>query len=65
MLHLTENIPSDPVDMMLLLTMEFEVDAWASNQGDGRVTGPFVSDSPELRVMSRAYVDFVHVYKKQ
>ncbi len=60
----TENIPSDPVDMMLLLTMEFQVDAWAINQGDGRVSGPFVSDGPQLRVMSRALVDFVRVYKK-
>ena len=60
----TENIPSDPVDMMMLLTMEFQVDAWAVNQGDGRVSGPFVSDGPQSRVMSRAVVDFVRVYKK-
>jgi len=60
----TENIPSDPVDMMMLLTMEFQIDAWAVNQGDGRVSGPFVSDGSESRVMSRAVVDFVRVYKK-
>jgi len=60
----TENVPSDPVDMMMLLTMEFQIDAWAVNQGDGRLSGPFVSDDPESRVMSRAVVDFVRVYKK-
>ena len=51
--------------MMMLLTLEFEVDAWTSNQGDGRVSGPFVSDNAQTRVMSRAVVDFVRVYKKQ
>lgn len=61
----TENIPTDPVDMMMLLTMEFQVNAWAANQGDGRVSGPFVSDNAQTRVMSRAVVDFVRVYKKQ
>jgi len=59
----TDNIPSDPVDMMMLLTLEFEVDAWTVNQGDGRVSGPFVSDEPDVRVMSRALVDFVRVYR--
>ncbi len=58
----TENIPSDPVDMMLLLTMEFQVNAWDPNQGDGRISGPYVSDSEEMREMSRALVDYVRVY---
>jgi hypothetical protein len=61
----TDNIPSDPFDMMLMLTMEFQVNAWDGNQGDGRVSGPFVSDNSQMREMSRAYVDFVRVYKKQ
>ncbi|MGJ8653081.1 MAG: glycoside hydrolase family 16 protein [Opitutaceae bacterium] len=61
----TENIPSDPVDMMLLLTMEFQPNAWDPNQGDGRSSGPFVSDTAELREMSRALVDYVRVYTLQ
>lgn len=60
----TENIPSDPVDMMMLLTMEFQPNSWDPNQGDGRIEGPFVSDTPEMREMSRALVDFVRIYKK-
>ncbi|MFG0255677.1 MAG: family 16 glycosylhydrolase, partial [Rhodopirellula sp. JB053] len=50
----TENIPTDPVDMMILLTMEFKPNAWDPNQGDGRTEGPFVSDTPKMREMSRA-----------
>lgn len=61
----TENIPSDPVDMLLLLTMEFQPNAWDPNQGDGRVEGPYVSDGPKMREMSRALVDFVRVYRKK
>lgn len=61
----TENIPSDPVDMMLLLTMEFQKNAWDPNQGDGRYSGPAVFEDETHREMSRAYVDFVRVYKKQ
>ncbi|MGZ0709468.1 glycoside hydrolase family 16 protein [Coraliomargarita sp. W4R53] len=58
----TENIPSDPVDMMMLLTMEFQPNAWDPNQGDGRVSGPYVSDTEDMREMSRALVDYVRVY---
>lgn len=61
----TENIPSDPVDMMLLLTMEFQPNAWDPNQGDGRISGPYVSDSETMTEMSRALVDYVRVYVKQ
>ena len=61
----TENIPSDPVDVMLLLTMEFQPNAWDPNQGDGRSTGPYVSDTEDLREMSRALVDYVRVYVRQ
>ena len=60
-----DNIPSDPVDMMMLLTMEFKVNTWDPNQGDGRVDGPFVSDDEKMREMSRAYVDYVRVYKQK
>ncbi|MDF1740985.1 MAG: family 16 glycosylhydrolase [Verrucomicrobiales bacterium] len=60
-----ENIPTDPVDMMMFLTLEFKPNAWDPNQGDGRVEGPYVSDSPEMREMSRALVDFVRVYRKE
>jgi len=60
-----ENIPSDPVDMMLLLTLEFKINAWDPDQGDGRVEGPFVSDDEKMREMSRAYVDYVRIYKKK
>ena len=60
----TENIPTDPVDMMILLTLEYQKDMWDPDQGDGRSEGPFVTDSPEKREMSRALVDFVRVYKK-
>lgn len=61
----TSNIPSDPVDMMMLLTMEFQPNAWQSNQGDGRTAGPYVSDTAAMREMSRAVIDYVRVYRKQ
>ena len=61
----TDNIPSDPVDMMMLLTLEFKPNSWDRQQGDGRTEGPFVSDTPKLREMSRVLVDYVRVFKKQ
>jgi hypothetical protein len=61
----TENIPSDPVDMMILLTMEFEKDGWWGSLGDGRSEGPYVSDDTTMREMSRVLIDYVRVYKKQ
>ena len=61
----TENIPTEPVDMMILLTLEYQKNLWDPDQGDGRTEGPFVSDDAEQRVMSQAYVDFVRVYKKE
>ena len=61
----TENIPTEPVDMMILLTLEYQKNQWDSDQGDGRSEGPFVSDDAKLRVMSQVVVDFVRVYKKQ
>lgn len=61
----TENIPTDPVDMMILLTLEYQKNAWDPDQGDGRTEGPFVSDDAKMRVMSKVLVDFVRVYKKQ
>ncbi|QDT02406.1 Glucan endo-1,3-beta-glucosidase A1 precursor [Rubripirellula lacrimiformis] len=61
----TENIPTDPVDMMVLLTLEFQPNSWDPNQGDGRTEGPFVSDTPKQREMSRAIVDYVRVFKKK
>ena len=60
-----DHIPSDPVDMMMMLTMEFKVNTWDPKQGDGRVDGPFVSDDEKMREMSRAYVDYVRVYKQK
>ena len=60
----TENIPSDPVDMMMLLTLEFQKDMWDPDQGDGRTEGPSVSDDEKLREMSRVLIDYVRVYKK-
>jgi len=60
----TENIPSDPVDMMILLTLEFQKNMWDPDQGDGRTEGPSVSDKKTLREMSRVLVDYVRVYKK-
>ena len=61
----TENIPTEPVDMMIFLTLEFQKNAWDPDQGDGRTEGPFISDDEKQRVMSQVYVDFVRVYKKQ
>lgn len=61
----TDNIPSDPVDMMLLLTMEFQKDLWDRKAGDGRTSGPMVSEDAETRVMSEALIDYVRVYRKQ
>lgn len=60
----TGNIPTDPVDMMMLLTLEFQPNAWDPNQGDGRTAGPYVSDSSSMREMSRALIDYVRVYRK-
>ena len=61
----TENIPTDPVDMMILLTLEYQKNVWDPDQGDGRTEGPFVSDDEKLRVMSQVYVDYVRVYKQK
>jgi len=61
----TDNIPSNPVDMMMMLTMEFQKNAWDPNQGDGRFSGPYVSNSSTMKEMSRAYVDYVRVYEKK
>lgn len=61
----TNNIPTDPVDMMLMLTMEFQKNAWDPNQGDGRTAGPYVSDNSTVREMSRVLIDHVRVYRKQ
>lgn len=61
----TNNIPTDPVDMMMLLTLEFQLNAWDPSQGDGRTSGPFYSDNSSTREMSRALVDYVRVYRKQ
>lgn len=60
-----ENIPSNPVDMLMLLTLEFQKNAWDPNQGDGRLSGPFVKENGSIRVMSRAYIDYVRVYRKK
>ncbi len=60
-----QNVPTNPVDMMMLLTMEFQRNAWDPNQGDGRTAGPFVSETSTQRVMSQALVDYVRVYRKQ
>lgn len=60
----TENIPTDPVDMMMLLTMEFKPNSWDPHQGDGRSEGPYVSDDGKLREMSRVLIDHVRIYKK-
>lgn len=60
----TENIPSDPVDMMIMLTLEYQLNSWDPDQGDGRTEGPFISDDEKKREMSRVLVDFVRVYKK-
>ncbi len=61
----TDNIPTNPVDMMMLLTMEFQPNAWDPNQGDGRTSGPKVSENTNTRVMSQALIDYVRVYRKQ
>ena len=60
----TENIPTEPVDMMILLTLEFQKDMWDPDQGDGRTEGPSVSDDEKMREMSRVLVDYVRVYTK-
>lgn len=61
----TENIPTDPVDMMILLTLEFKPNSWDPHQGDGRTEGPFVSDTPDMREMSRVLVDHVRVFRQE
>ena len=61
----TENIPTEPVDMVLLLTLEYQINAWDPDQGDGRTEGPFVSEDESERVMSQVLVDYVRSYVKQ
>jgi beta-glucanase (GH16 family) len=64
----TDNVPSDPVDMMMMLTIEFSENSWWSGKGDGRVDGPSVDDpdnNKTIREMSRVLVDHVRVYRKQ
>ena len=61
----TENIPSEPVDMMILLTLEYQENAWDPDQGDGRSEGPFVQDDSKKRVMSEVLVDYVRSYSKK
>ena len=61
----TENIPSEPVDMMILLTLEYQKNAWDPDQGDGRSEGPFVLDDKSKRVMSQVFVDYVRSYVKK
>lgn len=60
----TDNLPTDPVDMMMFLTMEFKKDQWDGNQGDGRINGPAVATNGNERVMSRAFVDYVRIHEK-
>ena len=62
------NVPSNPRDMMILLTLEFQVDKWEGNQGDGRTTtdtNGYISDNSTLRVLSEVEVDWVRVHKMQ
>ena len=61
----TKHIPTEPVDMMMLLTLEFMPNSWDPNQGDGRTEGPCVFENEQMREMSRALVDFVRVYRKE
>jgi beta-glucanase (GH16 family) len=60
----TDHIASDPVDMMMMLTFEFQPNIWNEKAGDGRSVGPFVSDNATTREMSRATVDYVRVYQR-
>ena len=60
----TRNIPTDPDDMMMLLTMEFKPGSWGDGGVDGRYTGPKVKEESGYREMSRVLVDHVHVYRK-
>lgn len=59
-----EHIPTNPVDMFMMLTLEFKKNAWDREQGDGRIEGPCVSDDENLREMSRVLVDFVRIYRQ-
>lgn len=64
------HIPSDPVDMMMMLTLEFaEKDThWWANKGDGRIEGPSVDDpnnNKTVREMSRVLIDYVRVHRAQ
>lgn len=61
----TDHIPSNPVDMMMLLTLEYQLNAWQSGQDDGKFVGPYVSNTSTMREMSRVLVDYVHIHKKQ
>ena len=59
-----EHIPTDPVDMLMMLTLEFKKNAWDRDQGDGRTEGPCVSNDENLREMSRVLVDYVRIYRQ-
>lgn len=63
--RITNNIPSDPVDMFMLLTLEYQKNLWDANAGDGRIEGPKVTENSRRRVLSRAYVDYVRVHRKR
>lgn len=63
----TSNVPDSPRDMMILLTLEFQVDKWEGNQGDGRTSGSsgYYTEQNGLRVLSHVEVDWVRVHKMQ
>ncbi|MDA8744270.1 family 16 glycosylhydrolase [Rubripirellula amarantea] len=62
-------IPANPSDMMMMLTLEFEKDAWVDktldDQGDGRFQGTPLEEDANYRVMSRAQVDYVRIWRAQ
>ncbi len=63
--RMTNNVPSDPVDMFMLLTLEYQKNLWDGNAGDGRIEGPIVTENSRRRVLSRAYIDYVRVHRKR
>jgi hypothetical protein len=62
---INQHIPSNPTQMMLLLTLEFKLNQWSGNAGDGRVVGNYVSDNSDYRIMSRVYIDYIKVWQWQ
>ncbi len=61
----TENIPTDPVDMMMMLTIGISTQRLGSESGRWPLFRAKDFRNDDTRVMSQAFVDYVRVYRKR